>query len=269
MVNLLTEEYNQKIDKLLLEDVEANDINLESFELKPELNPLFFNPKTKKILPKVRQRLLKIADDFKEFLKVDFIPIKDVVLTGSIANYNHSKYSDVDLHVVLDQSKVSKNPELALEYFNSKKKVWETEHNALKIYGFDVELYAQDITEKNASTGIYSLEKNEWLIEPSLEHQAIDKKKVQEIASKYINEIDELEKEFNDVKDKPELIKPISNKIIKIWNKLKKYRKHGLSKKDGEFSFENIVFKVLRRSGHLEKLAELKVLTYDKLNSLK
>lgn len=269
MVNLLTEEYNQKIDKLLLEEITPDNINLKSFELKDELNDLFFNNKTKKMLPKVRQRLLKIADDFKSFLKVDFIPIKDIILTGSLANYNHSKYSDVDLHIILDESKVSKNKELALEYFDNKKKIWKNEHSNLKIYGFDVELYVQDINEKNISTGIYSLEDNKWLTEPSLEHQEIDKKKIKQISSEYINEIDSLESEYNKEKDKPEQLKTISNKVIKVWNKIKKYRKHGLSKKDGEFSFENIVFKVLRRSGHLEKLAELKALTYDKMNSLK
>jgi hypothetical protein len=155
------------------------------------------------------------------------------------------------------------------EYFDNKKKIWKNEHNNLKIYGFDVELYVQDINEKNISTGIYSLEDNKWLTEPSLEHQEIDKKKIKQISSEYINDIDSLESEYNKEKDKPEQLKTISNKVIKVWNKIKKYRKHGLSKKDGEFSFENIVFKVLRRSGHLEKLAELKALTYDKMNSLK
>ena len=35
--------------------------------------------------------------------------------------------------------------------------------------------------------------------------------------------------------------------------KLKKYRSSGLEK-DGELSYENLVFKFLRRSGHIEKL---------------
>jgi hypothetical protein len=35
--------------------------------------------------------------------------------------------------------------------------------------------------------------------------------------------------------------------------KLKEYRKSGLEK-DGELSYENLVFKFLRRSGHIKKL---------------
>ena len=38
-----------------------------------------------------------------------------------------------------------------------------------------------------------------------------------------------------------------------IKEKLKDYRKSGLEK-DGELSYENLVFKFLRRSGHIQKL---------------
>ena len=38
-----------------------------------------------------------------------------------------------------------------------------------------------------------------------------------------------------------------------IKDKLKDYRKSGLEK-DGELSYENLVFKFLRRSGHIQKL---------------
>ena len=40
-------------------------------------------------------------------------------------------------------------------------------------------------------------------------------------------------------------------------NKIKKYRQTGLEDK-GEFSTENLVFKVLRYSGYLEKMVEIK-----------
>ena len=42
----------------------------------------------------------------------------------------------------------------------------------------------------------------------------------------------------------------------KLKDKLKDYRQSGLSK-DGEFSYENLVFKFLRRSGHIEKLFDI------------
>jgi hypothetical protein len=40
-------------------------------------------------------------------------------------------------------------------------------------------------------------------------------------------------------------------------NKIKKYRQTGLDNA-GEFSTENIVFKVLRNTGYLEKMVEIK-----------
>jgi hypothetical protein len=70
---------------------------------------------------------------------------------------------------------------------------------------------------------------------------------------------------------KPEIDKGVLETKIKSWTekidtsieedknletiktKLKDYRKSGLEK-DGELSYENLVFKFLRRSGHIEKL---------------
>ena len=50
-------------------------------------------------------------------------------------------------------------------------------------------------------------------------------------------------------------------------DKLKKFRSCGLEK-GGEFSYENIVFKYLRRSGHIEKLFNLENQILDKELSL-
>ena len=55
--------------------------------------------------------------------------------------------------------------------------------------------------------------------------------------------------------------------IQKIKDKLKKFRKCGLEDK-GEFSYENLVFKFLRRNGYLGKLSELKNKITDETLSL-
>ena len=44
--------------------------------------------------------------------------------------------------------------------------------------------------------------------------------------------------------------------LEKIKEKLKEYRQSGLET-DGELSYENLVFKFLRRSGHIEKLFDI------------
>ena len=48
-----------------------------------------------------------------------------------------------------------------------------------------------------------------------------------------------------------------------IKNKLKEYRQSGLEK-EGELSYENLVFKYLRRSGHIGKLFDEKTKIKDK-----
>jgi hypothetical protein len=52
---------------------------------KKELNPSFW--KDDKFDPQIREKLLKISKDFYEALKLT-APIKDIQLTGSLANYN-------------------------------------------------------------------------------------------------------------------------------------------------------------------------------------
>jgi hypothetical protein len=71
---------------------------LNSFNLKDSLNPkIWVNPNspTTQMVPKVRETLLEIANDFIEFLEIDMV-VSDIVMTGSLSNYNWSNYSDVD-----------------------------------------------------------------------------------------------------------------------------------------------------------------------------
>ena len=55
--------------------------------------------------------------------------------------------------------------------------------------------------------------------------------------------------------------------VKKYKEKLRKYRTCGL-KKEGEFSYENLVFKFLRRNGYIDKLENFKNKIADKKLSL-
>jgi hypothetical protein len=55
--------------------------------------------------------------------------------------------------------------------------------------------------------------------------------------------------------------------VKKYREKLRKYRTCGL-KKEGEFSYENLVFKFLRRNGYISKLEDFKNKIADKKLSL-
>ena len=251
-------------NKDIINEVESDEVDLSSFKIQKKLHEKFWiNDKLNK---KVRIRLIDIADEFVNSIKINSDLVKDYLFLGSLANYNWSKYSDIDLHILIDFKKINKDTDLVKDYFDSKKKIWNDEHENLKIYGFQVELYIQDINEENSSGGVYSLEKNQWLIKPSQNiGETFNPKKVKDKASLIMTEIDDLEENFKKNKN----IEIISNKAKKIYDKIKKIRKEGLNSKKSEMSNGNIIFKVLRRSGYLEKIIDLKKDTYDKLNSIK
>ena len=158
---------------------------LSSFHLQDELNPKIWelpnerymsDPKGQDeiMVPKVRERLLQIAYEFIDFIGVDII-VDDVVMTGSLANYNWSKYSDIDLHILVDYKQFSEK-ELPLyeELFRLKKTLYNDKHN-ITIFGYDVELYVEDSNKGNFSNGAYSVLKDEWILEPEKENQSVDK----------------------------------------------------------------------------------------------
>jgi hypothetical protein len=62
-------------------------------------------------------------------------------------------------------------------------------------------------------------------------------------------------------------IETIRNGVKVIKDKLKKYRISGLDK-SGELGLENLVFKVLRRNGYIEKLYNTPTKVIDKKLSL-
>lgn len=252
----------------IINEVIESEVDLSSFEAKKELNNKFWGPNDK-LNKKVRVRLLKIADDFLESINVDSKYCQDVLFVGSMANYFWSKYSDIDLHLIVDFKKINDDVELVKDYFDSKKQLWNDEHDNLKIYGFPVEIYIQDINEKNASTSIYSIEKNKWIKKPDANiEEPLDVDKIKKKSAEIMTKIDELNTKFNSIKDASDTER-ISTDVKKLFDKIKLIRKSGLDSKKGELSPGNIIFKVLRRTDYISKLIDLKRSTYDKLNTIK
>ncbi len=224
---------------------------LKSFNIQNNLNPKFWEKsekdETTKLNPEIRKRLLEIAYQFIEFLKVDIV-VSDIIITGSISNYNWSKFSDIDLHIMADFGQFSKKSlPLYEELFKLKKAVFNDKHD-IKIYGYDVELYVQDDTESHTSTGIYSVLNDEWVVEPKKEDFKINKELIKDKSKQWMDIIDSV---IESAKD--ENLEDAKKIISKYKEKIKKYRSCGLEK-GGEYSDENLVFKVLRRNGYIQKL---------------
>lgn len=240
---------NQVVDTLLYQD---------------ELNPKFWeNPSTpeKSSLKKeVRKKLMEISDEFSEYLDLDLF-ISDITMTGSLANFNWSDFSDVDLHFIFDYKQVEGNEEIYKEYFNLKKTLFNSTHD-IKIFGHDVEIYIQDLLEPHHSTGVYSVLHNDWITTPKKEEVQINK---DVLKRKIKNVVSQLEDVFSNLKDEnpKTAIKILDN----FKDKLKTYRSAGLSK-EGEQSYENLVFKYLRRTGYIQKIFDAKNKIIDKTLSL-
>ena len=237
---------------------------LSSFGTHDELNDKIWNDAAgdnPKLKPQIRKALLYIAGEFLEYLGEDIF-IDDVRFTGSLANYNWSKFSDIDLHLYVDFEQFEKEDvELYKEIFKLKKTVFNTTHD-ITVKGYEVELYAEDVTEPHISTGVYSVLYDEWVEKPVKENIKIDKEALKKKAQLMMDKIDEV-MENADKEDYDKAVKHLES----FKEKIKKYRNAGLEK-EGEFSYENLVFKVLRRNGYLDKLWDFQDKLMDKKLSI-
>lgn len=217
-----------------------------------KLNPVLWNEDLS-IKKDISEHLLNIAEDF--YLDTDLkAELKDVILLGSSANYNWTPTSDIDLHLVLDFNEISDDKEEAQKYLDGIKSKWNNDHT-ITIKGHEVEVYLQDVEHETCATGIYSIMKNEWLSKPKKEDVKLDKKLIKD-------KFYDFSKKINNI-----LKKPTVKKIDKIIKRIYKVRQSGLDK-NGELSTENIVFKLLRERGYIDKLKKLKVDVYDKKMSI-
>jgi hypothetical protein len=235
---------------------------ISSFDLQKTLNPKIWSESGDKMNPKVRQNLLEIDYQFIKSFGIDVV-VDDIIVKGSITNYSWSKYSDVDLHIVIDYEQFSKKlKDLYVEFFDLKKVVFNQKRQ-LSIFGFDVETYVEGISDEGVSGGIYSILENEWIKKPKKESMNVPKEHIIKTSKKWMRIIDNLLKHLEG-----ETIDTIKDSVKGIKEKLKKYRQAGLAK-DGELGLENLVFKVLRRNGYIEKLYDIPIKVIDKKLSLK
>ena len=233
--------------------VQPSEVKVET-KYHDELNPAIWTTR-KTIKPDIKKKMLNIAKAFFEFVDLPELEIEDIVLTGSSANYNWNAHSDIDIHLVVDMAKAEKQfGPVVLKYLDCIRHQWGALHS-IAIEDIAVELYVQDSKATHNSTGIYSVQEAEWLIEPKHEPPSIDAQKVKRKTAEYMNQIDKL---------------VTSNKasaVEELFDKLKDMRQASLDK-DGEFSTGNLVFKTLRNNGYIEKLVQCKHNAFDRQLSI-
>ena len=234
-----------------LEEVEA-----ESFEVHDELQPEIWD-EDDLLRDEVRKVLLEIAEDFLGGLEVS-ADMLDLRFTGSLANYNWSKYSDIDLHIVVDYSEIDDNVGLVKAFFDAARMRWNDKHQIL-IHGFEVEIYVEDLNEAHTSSGLYSVLEGEWLKKPEPAKREVDFETAQKKADDYIDQTDRVSTMIYEDEDYDRALRNIE----RIKQKIRNMRKAGLDSAEREFSAENIAFKILRRDNILQKLNDLRYDAYD------
>ena len=218
------------------------------FEKHTEMHPRFWTAEGT-LVPGLREKLLAIVVKYTTYLKLpEHIKFQDIVFTGSLAGYNYTDYSDVDIHLIVDYKTVSDDSEFAGNYFRAMKDLWAGNHD-VTVFGYPVELFAQDSAQAVDSPGAaYSLVNLKWIKEPENPPVTIDRERVLRKAESIQEIIDDMLHE----EPSEELLDDIEALKAKIRN----MRQAALAK-GGEFAPENLAFKVLRNNGYLEKLTQL------------
>lgn len=246
-------------------------IDTQSLHPKQEMNQDIW--KNGKMDIFVRRQLLKIAKHFITSFDISDFKIKDVIMTGSLANYNWDENnSDIDLHIIVDFDDIDENEKLVKSFFDELRTNWNNKHSGISVYGYPVEVYVQDEDERHSSSGVYSILTDEWVIEPSVDKMSreIDDDLVTYMADEFMERIDDLEERMLLVMDEigDETFDDILEEANNIYKEIKDTRRQDVDSPSFELSTGNLVFKVLRRNGYIGKLLDIKTEAYDKSNSL-
>ena len=229
---------------------ELDSYNLaDAVKFNDQLNPRIWDA-SEHLHPEVRERLLAIADDFRESLGIRDLAVEDITISGSNAAYTYTPNSDIDLHLVVDVP----DDEVYRELFNAKKFQYNEQHD-IEIGGADVELYVQDSKEPHISQGVYSVKNNQWIAVPRRVKSVVDDTSTKHKFETVGHQIERAIKSGN------------VKRMTRMIDKIKKMRQTGLEN-HGEFGPENLAFKILRNHGLIQQLYTARTAAQDQQFSL-
>ncbi len=224
-------------------------------EYHSHLNPVLWTDQ-EVLYPEVRGRLMAFAQAFQAFGHVPDAALKDILMVGGNCGYNYTKFSDIDVHLVIDKGALGAGL-IVDEYLRSLKLLWSAKHN-IRVRGYNIEPYFQGADETVESQGIYSIKNNNWLKKPT--HQTginfDDDAELHKKVEHYQSLIDHMIGQ-----------KSSTAAIEELKVKLSAMRKDGLAA-GGEYSQGNLIFKSLRNTGHLDKMTHYLIQTMDHSLSL-
>lgn len=222
------------------EDIEKHDV----------LNPLIWNEDAT-IKEEIADKIFEIVDEFMLSLDEAGVEgtVEDIILLGSNANYNYTKDSDLDIHIILNNADLE--PKLADSLYGAYRSLFNKNYE-INIYEIPVEVYVELPDTNRVSNGVYSVKQNKWISEPVMtEIPDLD-------MDKFEDQISEWEDKYLDLKAdyEAELLED-ETEVVDFINALYELRKTGLAS-DGEYGISNLIFKEMRNRGYLDNLKELK-----------
>lgn len=233
---------------------------------KDNLNPRFFiGNKLNRRIRKIMLNLFNILINEITLKKVNQ-SIVDKNFVGSMASYQWSENSDIDLHLIVDDE------ELAREYNTSTIEILETLRKTAKhlnkkfyILGHPVELYIQGKNEPFYSDGVYNIEYDTWEKIPEI--KTFDKEKIKKAkkqAKEYKKYIFQKMKSINiDLKNMHKNEKnaeKLKNDLFFIENEISKLKneRNKSIRKEGNDSIGNMRFKFIQRDKVIDKMKNKK-----------
>jgi hypothetical protein len=207
-----------------------------------KLNPVIWDGK--KLRPGIKEQLLRHADRFAKHTGISLGAAKDIIITGSNVNYNYTRHSDLDVHIIIDTQKSD------TELYQARSS-WAAKNKNLTLTGvripYPIEFYVENARDRHSrpsGQGVYSLKQDKWLIEPK-KLDVVNLMTDPRVLVKVKHELDYVKNYL--------LKKGTKQDIISYKEKLWKHRDAGLHKA-GEFSIENMIYKDLRNRGLIDKL---------------
>ena len=229
------------MEELIQETVEKHDT----------LNPKLFT-EDEVLKDEVRNKMLEIVDVFAESLKQDGIKfnVDDIILIGSNANYNYTKNSDIDLHIITNTDDLNCPDDLYPLLYSAYRSLFNKKFD-INFYGIPLEVYVETSGTPRVSGGVYSVKDNKWLKRPI----ATD---IPDIDTEAVNkEVKKWKKRYNNIVKKYRGDLLSEEDVEDFINDLYALRKDNLSD-SGEFGTPNLIFKEMRNLGCLDKLKDMK-----------
>ena len=219
----------------------------EKYEEHPTLNQKIWSGD--KLRPDIKEKLFDIIDRYLADSQI--LEKKDILaahIVGSNAGYNYTDDSDLDLHLIVDMEKLSRDSRFAQLANDGEKSLFNKRYD-LELNGVNVELYVEDVKSGIRSNGIYDLYANAWVKKPLKLNIAIDEEQ-------YDNAYAAAKHQALELLDSGDI-----ESLNTFLNDLYLKRRTSLAI-EGEPGFDNQIFKDLRAEGILDDLK-------DRLNTLR